>query len=141
MSCGTIVLTTPQSSDAKAAQRWLLTGEGRIPDVHALGQAVNAYDRMTDWDKINQWLEDMINTLHAKGPTSFQNQELLDFVFLVVRKDRFIDNFLSSYENILNLVIQELQRRVPLRLAQTIEYPTELPWLATAVCAFHAADL
>jgi hypothetical protein len=118
MNCETIVLTTPQSSDAKAAQRWLLTAEGTLPDVHALGQTVNAYDRMTDWDKINAWLEHMINTLHSKGPTSFQNQELLDFLFLMVRKDRFIDNFVSSYEPILNLVIYELQRRVPLRSAQ-----------------------
>jgi hypothetical protein len=118
---GTIVLTTSQSVEVEAAQRWLLTAEGTIPDVRALGLAVNAYERMTDWDKINAWLENMINTLHSKGTTSFQNQELLDFLFLMVRKDRFIDNFLLSYEPILNLVIYELQRRVPLRLAQMIE--------------------
>jgi len=118
---GKIVLTTPQTAEAKSAQRWLRTAEGPIPDVHALAQTVNAYYRMADWDEINQWLQDMINTLHAKGPISFQNQELLDFVFLMVRKDRFIDNFLLSYEPILNLVIYELQGRVPLRLAQMIE--------------------
>jgi len=121
MNYGTIALTTPQTIEAEAAQRWLLTAEGTIPDVHALGQAVNAYNRMADWDKINQWLEDMTNTLHAKGPTSFQNQELLDFLFLMARKDRFIDNFLLSYEPTLNLVIYELQGRVPLRLPQMFD--------------------
>jgi hypothetical protein len=65
----------------------------------------------------NQWLEDIINTLHAKGPTSFQNQELLDFVFLMVRKDRFIDGLLASYEPILAAVILEFKKRVPLRSA------------------------
>jgi hypothetical protein len=45
--------------------------------VHALGQKVNAYDRMADWDKINAWLEEMVNTLNANGPRSLQNQELL----------------------------------------------------------------
>ena len=121
MNYGTIVLTTPKSRQAKAAQRWLLTAEGTIPDVHALAQAVNAYDRMNAWDKINAWFEYLLSTLHSKGPTSLQNQELLDFLFLMVRKDRFIDNLLASYEPVLNLVIYELQRRVPLRLAQTIE--------------------
>jgi hypothetical protein len=54
MNYGTIVLTTPQSVEAEAAQRWLLTGNGAAPAVDALGQTVYAYDRLTDWDKINQ---------------------------------------------------------------------------------------
>jgi hypothetical protein len=60
MNYETIALTTPQTIEAEAAQRWLLTAEGTIPDVHTLGQAVNAYDRMANWDKINQCLENRV---------------------------------------------------------------------------------
>ena len=31
--------------------RWILTGEGTIPDLRDLALTVNAYDRMDDWDE------------------------------------------------------------------------------------------
>jgi hypothetical protein len=58
---GTIALAAPDSTEVEAAQRWLLAAEGAIPDLSALAQTVYAYDRMGDWDKINDWLEDGIN--------------------------------------------------------------------------------
>jgi hypothetical protein len=81
---GTIVLAAPDSTEVEAAQRWLLTAEGAIPDLSALAQTVYAYDRIGDWDKINGWLEDGIKTPSAAGASSFRNQELLDFLFLMV---------------------------------------------------------
>jgi hypothetical protein len=69
MNYGSIVFALPQSTKVEAAQRWLLTGEGPAPGVHALAHTVNAHDRMTDWDKINLWLEDMISlSLFPRSP-------------------------------------------------------------------------
>src|ERR1700730_13910376 len=115
MNYGTIELATPRSREIGAAQRWLLTVEGPTPDLHVLAHTVNAYDRMDDFEKINNWLAETVETLSTRRAASFRNQELLDFLFLMVRKDRFCAGILGAYEASLDVAVCELKKQLPLR--------------------------
>src|SRR4051794_1724868 len=86
-----VVLAPAHNAAVEAAQRWLLTGLGEMPDLSPLAHTVNAYDRIEDWDKAQRWLEARIEILGRAGAESFQNQELLDFLFLMVRKERYCE--------------------------------------------------
>ena len=115
MNYGSIVLATPQSPEVEAAQRWLLTAEGEVRDLRALAQTVYAYDRMDDWVKINDWLGETVQTLSNGGAVSIQSQDLLDFLFVMMRKDRFCEGLLEEYDPVLHIVVCELKKRLPLR--------------------------
>jgi hypothetical protein len=43
MNYGNIVLAAPQSPEVEIAQRWLLTGEGAVPNLRALARDCSRY--------------------------------------------------------------------------------------------------
>jgi hypothetical protein len=84
-------------------------------EARALSSAADNLKEFDAWERY--WPNETVETLSTKGAGDFRNQELLDFLFLMVRKDRFCEGILGKFEHTLHIALCELEKRLPLHTA------------------------
>jgi len=81
----------------------------------SLSHIVNGYKRIRGFDEGgNEWVEDHLPRLTRDGAAEFKTQELLDLLFLFVRKDRFAEGTLDDLVDEIEAIMSVLHERVDL---------------------------
>ena len=110
-----VFLTEGSFPTIAEAQRWLQGEDTPEPDVVSLSHTVNGYKRIRGFDEGgNEWVEDHLPRLTRDGAAEFKTQELLDLLFLFVRKDRFAEGTLDDLVDEIEAIMSVLHERVDL---------------------------
>lgn len=97
------------------AQGWLRGEDVPEPDAVHLAHTVNGYVRVPVFGEGgNEWVEDRLPRLIGQGADEFKTQELLDLLFLVCRKDRFVEGALDDLADEIEAVMGILRKRIDL---------------------------
>jgi len=100
------------SDEVAAAQKWLLTGVGNIPDAVDLACTVNGYERHPDIEGLWPWAQQQLCLLKTEPVDRFSTQDLLDILCYVNRSERFIEGTWPSHADDIEKIVKELVRRV-----------------------------
>ncbi len=96
------------------AQRWLQGESVAEPDAVHLGHTVNGYARVPGFGEGgNRWVEERLSRLPA-STEEFGTQELLDLLFLLCRKDRFVEGTLEHLAVEVEAIVEALRDRAAL---------------------------
>jgi len=111
-----VFLTEASSPEVLRAQGWLL-GESRVePDVVSLGHTVDGYNRAPGpGDEAEGWIAERLARLTNGEAEEFKTQELLDLLFLLCRKDRFVEGTLEELGEEVRILKDVVRERVDSR--------------------------
>ncbi len=97
------------------AQSWLRGETSAEPDVVSLGHTVNGYNRTpAPGEGAEEWIEERLPRLADGDAGEFKTQELLDWLFLLCRKDRFVEGTLEESTNEIRVLMDVVRERVDL---------------------------
>ncbi len=102
--------TVPEVS---RAQSWLQGLSPAEPDFVSLGHTVNGYNRVPGFGEGgNEWVEERLLSLSDGEAGRFETQELLDLLFLLCRKDRFVEGTLDELVDEVRTLTDVVRERV-----------------------------
>lgn len=112
------VFLAPASEDlpheVTEAQTWLQGGGTAEPDVAYLAHTVDGYARVPAFGEGgDEWVEEHLSRL-PESVEEFGTQELLDLLFLLCRKDRFVEGTLEHLTVEVEAIMEALRGRVAL---------------------------
>jgi len=130
-----VFLDEAAEPEVLGAQGWL-RGENVVePDVVSLGHAVNGYNRTpAPGEGANEWVEERLPRLTNEDAGEFKTQELLDLLFLLCRKERFVEGTLQEaadeIRNVMDVVRERLSsgRRDGLSQEERLRAPVFVPY-------------
>lgn len=110
-----VFLDEDSSLEVSGAQGWLRGESVAEPDVISLGHAVNGYNRTPGpGDAAEEWIEERLLRLTTGSTHEFETQELLDLLFLLCRKDRFVEGTLEELAEEIRILMNAVRERVDL---------------------------
>ena len=128
----------PWSEECKAAQRWLETGEGAMPEFTILGSTINCYGISgRPGEASDLWVEERLELLNQDGleaARKFTVAEILSMLGCIVQKDRFCEGMIKTLHGELKWMMTALRERIeaahrPDRSQeQLLRDPIFVPW-------------
>jgi hypothetical protein len=110
-----VFLSEVVQPEVARAQSWLRGETSAEPDVVSLGHTVNGYNRTpAPGEGAEEWIEERLPHLADGDAGEFKTQELLDWLFLLCRKDRFVEGTLEESTNEIRVLMDVVRERVDL---------------------------
>lgn len=109
-----VFLDKARSPEVEQAQNWLRGADVAEPDLWALAQTVNGYERSgPPGEGAQGFMQNFLARLRAGDqPALFTTQELLDLLFLFCRGERFSEGTIEGHAEESKVILDEVRRRV-----------------------------
>lgn len=99
--------------EVSRAQGWLRGEISAEPDAVSLGHTVNGYNRVSGpGEGAEEWIEERLPRLANGYAGDFKTQELLDLLFLLCRKYRFVEDALEEAAGEIRTLMNVVRERV-----------------------------
>jgi hypothetical protein len=107
-----IAFCDPISEEVSAAQQWLMSGQGDIPNARWLACSVDGYKRRGDVATFSEWVRIKLPFITPDLIESLSIQELLDLLFYFHRTERFSEGTLLEMATEIETIVTSIAHRV-----------------------------
>jgi hypothetical protein len=107
-----IAFCDPVCEEVSAAQQWLRSGRGDIPNARWLACSVDGYERRGDVATFSEWVRTKLPFITPDLIESLSIQELLDLLFYFHRAERFAEGTLLEMTTEIETIVTSIAHRV-----------------------------